>query len=501
MRKLIVIIFISVMMFECKKDEIQNDVTQQHEISFAIDLVSPGTGLKDFECPVDAQGNILEPDYAQVTISGVDYFPLVFRIDGILYTQNIKLMLPTPVGGYQMTKFLLWDDGNTPGGTLPEWPAPGDDQIVMGIPASGSHYEVYIGIPYRLDYEINVTAFEKLQIPVEVLCFMEDDYTEFGFDWFVITEIVIREQCFFGDICVKHPDDYIGSLYENQSTGLQLDMPAIVELRVFKDGTPVYYSPFTNANATAFWGVGVPVCIEYPDNLNVNGEVFDVELWIHVKWGDSFIWKWFHTWTFVDDEMIPDGTDGIVDFVLGDCNLIDPDLQLAPYQDLPTTAILDIGYPGTIGSWDIEVISMLPAGTYDLVLGDHIGFCGDYYTTIPQYGQYTYYVYPSLYDNDWPAGMPFDLVTIAKVNWLFNHLDWYGMDINALTQADGIVIQDAIWKLINGIACTGIAALMAADAETYGVGYVPLPGGWAAVLFVKHNTPMTYKLIFTIVDP
>ena len=77
----------------------------------------------------------------------------------------------------------------------------------------------------------------------------------------------------------------------------------------------------------------------------------------------------------------------------------------------------------------------------------------------------------------------------------------YGIDIMALSPADGYIIQAAIWKLINGTACTGTAALMASDAETYGVGYVPLPGGWAAVLLVKNDTPMAYQLLLTVVDP
>ncbi|RLD36930.1 MAG: hypothetical protein DRI83_04690 [Bacteroidetes bacterium] len=497
MRKLLILIFISVLVYGCKKDEIKNDAPVQQEVSFAIDLVDPGSGMKDWECKVDAQGNLLEPDYAQVTISGADYFPLVFRIDGILYTQNIKLDLPVPVGGYIVTQFLLWDDGNTPGGTLPE----ADDQIVMGTPASGSPYEVYIAEPYRLDYVIDVLAFEKIQIPIEVLCFQDDEYTEFGFDWFVITEIVIREQCFFGDICVKHPDDYIGSLYENQSTGLQLDMPAIVELHVFKDGTPVPYSPFTNATADANWGVGAPLCIQYPDNLQITGEVFTVELWILVKWGDTFVYKLFHTWTFIDNAMIPDGTDGIVEFVLGNCNLMNTDLQLAPYQDLPTMANITLSGPGDPGYNDLFVNTVTPAGTYDLPVGVNLaGWCGDYSTCITA-GTFDVFVHTSLYDINWPAGMPFSLVTIGKVNWLFNHLDYYGMDINTLTQADGVIIQSAIWKIISSIACTGVAAQMAADAETYGVGYVPPPGGWAAALFVVDNDSECYQLIFTVVDP
>lgn len=499
MKKILVLILISVVVFSCKKDEQKNDapVTQQ-EVSFNAELVDPGSGLKDWECKVDANGNLLEPDYAHVIINGVDYFPQVFRIDGILYTQNIKLDI---VGGspttYVVSQFVLYDDGGTPGGTLPE----SDDQIVMGTPTDVSDYKDYVQWP--VDFDITVTAFQKLQIPVEVLCFQDDVYSEFGFDWFVITEIVIWEQCFFGDICVKHPADYEGSYYENQSTGLQLDMPAIVELHVFKDGVAVPFSPFTNASDDANWGVGAPLCIQYPDNLNVAGEVFTVELWINVKWGNTFIYKLFHTWTFVDDAMIPDGADGIVEFVLGDCNLMNTDLQLAPYQDLPTSANITIGHPGDPGYWDLFVNSVTPGGTYDLPVGvDLSAWCGDKYHFISP-GTFNANVYPSLYDLDWPAGMPFSLATIAKVNWLFNHLGNYGMDILNLTAAEGLIIQDAVWSIIHYPTVFGgsVAADMTLDAMTYGVNYVPLPGGWAAVLFVKSDEPLSYQLIFTVVDP
>ena len=59
---------------------------------------------------VDATGALLEPDYAHVVIDGVDYFPLLYRIDGVLYTQNIKLdVLPNR---YTVTWFEATELGN-----------------------------------------------------------------------------------------------------------------------------------------------------------------------------------------------------------------------------------------------------------------------------------------------------------------------------------------------------------------------------------------------------
>jgi hypothetical protein len=496
---LLAVIAIGVFFAACKKDEQieKEQPNAKQEVSFAVELVDPsnGGGLKDWDCKLDAAGGLLEPDYAQVTIDGVDYFPLVYRIDGVLYTQNIKLdILPgNESQDYTVSKFLLWDDGGTQGGTLPE----ADDQIVMGTPEEGSDYAVYVNT--EVSFDITVTAFQKAEYSIDVLCFQEAEYTKFGFNWFAINEIVVREQCFFGDICIKQPSAFAGSNYALQSTGLQLDMPAIMELHV-KDasGNHVPGSPFTNNTEEADYGVGAPLCIQYPDNLQIDGEVFTVELYILVKWGDTFVFNHFHTWTFSDDETIPAGADGIVEIVLGECNLSDTDLQLAPYQDIPTMANISIGYPGDPGYWDITVNTVSPPGSYELMPGLHFGFCGDVYTTITSPQTFDAYVYPSLYDNEWPAGMPFDLSEIATVNWIFNNLDLFGMDIMNLTSAQGDDLQDAIWYLLNDGYGVPNAIATAAAGQT---NFQPLPGGWAAVCFVKDDNPQAHQLLFVVVDP
>lgn len=494
MRKLLILVLISVLVFGCKKDEqVQNDEATQFELSFNADLIDPGA-TKDWLCKVDYAGVMIEPDYAAVKIDGNWYYPLVYRIDGNLYTQNIKLDIPPNGGSHVFTveEFYLykWVVAGTPDPTV--------DDLLMGTPVTGSDYAIYVEDP--VTFEFTVSAFTKVEVDIDVLCYLDHLWQEFGFVWFNVDEIVIRKQCFFGDICVKHPTDYIGSDYENQSTGLQMDMPAIATLKVFRNGVEVEKSPFTNRTALANWGVGAPLCIEYPDYL-YEVDNYDVELWILVKWGDSFVEKYFYTWSFTDGNMIPDGQDGIVEFVLGECNLMSTDLQLAPYQNLPSTVDMSITYPGNPGYWDLicsnEVPSCaVPATCYDLPIGVMLaGWCADHSQGIWS-GTHACNVYPSLYDYNWPAGMPWGLTDIAKVNWLFNNLGQFGIDINAITVAQGLDLQDAIWNILQGY---GTPNAMATAAATHG-NYIPLPGGWAAAIFAKDNDPF-YQLIITIVDP
>jgi hypothetical protein len=258
---------------------------------------------------------------------------------------------------------------------------------------------------------------------------------------------------------------------------------------------------FTN-NVGPNYGVGAPLCVTYADNLNVDDEEFTFELYILVKQGNSFVFVLFHTWTFFDDDMIPAGDDGVVDFVLGTCNFTDTDLQLAPWQNLPEQANVTIANPGVLDSyWDVTFNSFTPVGTYDIpedVLMD--GWCGDENHTIAS-GTFNATIYGSLNDEDWPAGMPFTLTQIAKINWLFNHLEDFGYDMSDYTGDEGDDIQKAIWNLIRGNAhYTGDPATMFNAANSHG-DFVPLPGGWAAVLIVKLDQPLVYQLVFVLVDP
>jgi hypothetical protein len=163
-----------------------------------------------------------------------------------------------------------------------------------------------------------------------------------------------------------------------------------------------------------------------------------------------------------------------------------------------------IRYPGTIQNtyWDVKFEAYYPAGVYDLdpVITPWMGgFCGDKNHVIAP-GLFNGYIYSSLRDNDWPPGMPFTLQKIAKVNWLMNHSAEFGYPIGHYSGTDGGEVQKAIWNLLNGYTYGGDAGVMSAAASTHG-DFVPLPGGWAAVLIIKNNEPANYQLIFVTVDP
>ena len=128
-------------------------------------------------------------DSAQVTTT---YKSMIYYIGGEMLTQVIKL----PVGTYQVTSFVVYNDNGTPDDE-------NDDVIVRAAPLPGSEY--WDLMQFKLNLEFTVDAFYKKQYEIDVLCFEELFYNEFGFTWFEFNDVRIEYQCIFGDICV---DDY-----------------------------------------------------------------------------------------------------------------------------------------------------------------------------------------------------------------------------------------------------------------------------------------------------
>ncbi len=336
MKKLFLVLLAFVTVYSCQKKEL--DVPQEVEVVFGIDNIDPTNGLKspgDWICPTDPlTGELLEPTKAFITITDgitTQYLnPAVFRLDGKLYSQAIKLVaLDGSAKTYSVTEFLLQDDLGT---------------TIMATPATGSDYSEYVsqGVPF----EFTVNAFEKAEVPVEVLCYFPETHDFFGFTWFEVTEIVIREFCFYGDICLNGepygPDYYEGSLYGN---GLGVDVPAIMEIVVKRDGVLVPNNDLFNNEATL--GIGAPLCVQYPDRLNVTGEVFTFELYIWTPdCNGVFDYRLFHTFTTIDEAPIPDvDNDGVTDFVVGSCNLSATDLQLQHFTWLVISDLWDENNP------------------------------------------------------------------------------------------------------------------------------------------------------------
>ncbi len=131
MKKLLFLILLLIPLVSCQKKEADPVFNEQDVVFNAMEII-PSQGLKStelWEC------KDLEPDYAHITINGLDYFPALFSLDGKLYTQAIKL----PPGDYTVSQFLLMDDGGTPRNVDIT-----DDQIVHGIPEAASAYAIYV---------------------------------------------------------------------------------------------------------------------------------------------------------------------------------------------------------------------------------------------------------------------------------------------------------------------------------------------------------------------
>jgi hypothetical protein len=342
MKKVVIFTLIAVFLAACEKKE---KIIPEAEVSFSISELMDGFktgGCPD--CPAD-EGVLLEPDYLEITInetqgtiSGIPggtpgdvvHKLNVFRVNGQLYTQTLKLGANengTPKD-YYLKSFLLYNNG-------PNSNVDTDDVLIRAIPEAGSLYAGIVSRPVEMS--LSVGPFEKLQIDAQVLCFMPGEYLNFGFSWFAITQTVVREFCFFGDICLNDdpwtPDDFQNSFYDTDLTNLDLgvgvDVPAIMNMIVRRNGVEVAYNPFTNLDNSDQMIPG-PLCVRYPDILNVPDEEFTFELQLWLPSAPPNLWSWqtYATYTSTDggplmdatgEDEVDKGDDGILDFVVGTC--------------------------------------------------------------------------------------------------------------------------------------------------------------------------------------
>jgi hypothetical protein len=245
----------------CKKIETNETAQSAQGVSFSI---TPGANIGNMKSTDTINCFTVTADYVNVTIDDSTYKVDVFYINGTPYTNTLKL---SP-GAHTLQEFTLWSDNNTPNN-------PADDALIAATPHTGSTYAPYVVSPVNIPFVVE--SFKKVELPVEVVCYEEDQFTSFGFTYFQITEVTIREESFFGDICIKSLSDYTGSLYAQQSTGLQLDMPAIAKIEVFRNG--VLQQTFNNE---AWKGEGQPLKVTYGDYAN-QVDQFEFKLYILVR--------------------------------------------------------------------------------------------------------------------------------------------------------------------------------------------------------------------------
>ena len=481
--KLIGILFLSVLLLTNCKKENKQDNQKFGEIVFApIDGNTEKSDVFDVLCDEN-----LTVTHARVILNGVTYYPATFILGDKLLTQSIKLT----VGQYSIDEFSLMDDMGTPGDY-------GDDMVVKSTPMIGSEYAQYVLDPIDGEFDFTIVEYEKFEFDVEVLCYLPHLYDLFGFVWFDVTEITIREQCFFGDFCIKDVNQYFGSLY---GPDVMIDEVAIFKIVAYHNEQLLgeFYNTYYDDNDVLQYNS--PLCVEYPD-YDMAMDLFEFELWIYVTSGDGWDYVQFHTWTFWDAELIPAGDDAVVDFVLGNCVMDEPDLLLPPWMNLPMGITYDLSYPGASSYWDVTVSDLPPGNYWDIWEGDFEGWCADQGTTIPQGPQCMdakSSLYPDLLPSYWLDYLPggYDALTrkeaICAANWLWNHQ----ADYAPFTTGE---MQNAIWNLFNNLAVTGKALEMATDARGH-CDYKVLPGGWAAIFFIPCYELDELQMTFFIVDP
>jgi hypothetical protein len=170
-----------------------------------------------------------------------------------------------------------------------------------------------------LPIDFVVAAFEKTEIRIEVLCFIDAAYEAFGYEWFEITIIELDQLCFFGDICLNGEPFIPADFEPGYGTGLGIDIPAIMEIVVKKDG--VQTAVYNNATDQS-----EPLCAAYYEDPDVTGEVYTFELYLWLPDGNGFSYQLYHTYTSTDGVLDVDiGDDFILDFFVGTCGYGDAD--------------------------------------------------------------------------------------------------------------------------------------------------------------------------------
>jgi len=440
------------------------DDESKQEVTF-----DPSLSVNGNKCALEISG----VDYCYIEIDTLVFRPATYLIDGKIYTQSIKL---TP-GSYKLNKFLMMDNNNTPDDFS-------DDVVVLAAPMEGSEYSAFVNQAAGFSFAVNY--LKKANIDVEVILFSPADYDKFGFDIDVLPATTVREQRFVGVILPKNPADYVNSLYLNQSSGLQNQMPAIFSIDVYRNGRFVKSVSNEDQLGETF------VSITYPDGDNTVDH-YRMDLNVYVRIGLSFGYKYVKSWEFSDSEMIPAEQDGMVHFVLSECGSTGMSGEIGPYMNLPESCDFTIKptwAPGLLGAYFDGELSDVPLG-FTIGNGLYSAWCGTDSVSININHTYTMDVYNSLT----PSVLPAYARSAARwneINWLFNNLSNYSL-------ATWGEIQGAVWGILNdwnGVSHTNVPNAdamvenMINEARLH-TDFIPSCGQQAAVIFVPEGTPRT----------
>lgn len=467
----------------CNKDADEPTMSQA-EVSFSISnlsmtdnpLKSGGLDPETPECSEEP------PAYVVVTINGMDYRLNVLQdLNDGLETEVLKMY----TGMYNVTDFKVYD---------------ANDNLIWLSPKGEDGFGHWL--ENNVEFEFEIVEWKKVKVVVDVLCFIPEEVTEFGYGWFELVPNIDKPLCFYGNICTKFYEDfhderipnnpYVGQEYDGY------DFPALLEVIVYgPDGQVMDIANNVDTQGDNF-------CARYLDILADEGEQYTFELFLIEPDNTRLL---IHSGVF-DDSMWSNngdgpwaspnpfgGEDGKFDVIIGNClsddSPLQPDVILPGYIPLPETVTFKL-HLGATSFLDLEVFSTTGGGSLNQIKPGVIpGWCGDRSTTIYIGSTYTADVYTSLD----LAGMPlkyqgYGAAKWAMLNWLINQ------DLSGYTRDE---IQNAIWNIIDGTADPdgGLSAAAAPHID-----FMPQPGQYAFVLLDPHEfKDQEFQLIIVQVDP
>ena len=152
--------------YGCKKDQPQDNLI---EVSFNINAGFQRGGLKSTSAD-SLNAPLLRADYVRAIINDQEYIINVLYIGDMPYTNTIKLA----AGTYTISEFVAYSDNGNSNSN--------DDIPIIAAPHLGSDFGRNVQHP--LNYSFNVSGFNKLGFPIEVLSYSPIDYNHFGFTYF-----------------------------------------------------------------------------------------------------------------------------------------------------------------------------------------------------------------------------------------------------------------------------------------------------------------------------
>jgi hypothetical protein len=463
MKKFISLIIVIILIFiiSCNNDNKTTIESSELNITITHTLFNQGTkNTKSDTVPICIDESL---DYIKYKINNDYHYANIFTdVSGNLHSKVIK----TDPGHNTISEFYIYHDNN-PIGTYGN-----EDDLIMASPLPGSDY--YSLMEYPLNIEFDVEPFRKVSVNVDVLCFDTTFYHKFGFYWFDINTYVVRNQCWFGDLCTGKLNDYNGSLYEQQTNGIQFDMPAIFKVDVYHDD--ILSNSYSNEN---WLGEGDCLNVQWVDNLSTEDTIKFV-LYIYLPIGDTFGYVYYDSYVFTDNNPPDPSNDGVFDFVIGTCQVDNADAIYEPYLNLPSTVNMKIGNhynPGDQGGY-VDLILTGFNNIYDIHPNDTLAaYCTNQNETIQVNHLYNDIQVISPYDlSNLPISFNLTLDQIKKLIYLGN----------LINNQNNVVVQHVIWHITNNYTLNGTDEInMFNDVSNNYQSFGVLPGGYEPVFFYK----------------